>query len=139
MPPSVLLDTSALCAIAAPDDQFKAQAVPLFYDLVHRQEDLYITSYVLLEASATIHRRLGFGTLKKLIQDVMPVSRVHWIDGTTHQEAWDLLSSRNGAGPSLVDWTTIIVARRLGTLVFTFDSHFEAEGISVIPAKMSDR
>lgn len=136
MPIKVLLDTSALCALAAPDDQFNAQAIPLYQGLIRRQEELYITSYILLETSATVHRRFGFTTLRKLIEEITPVAKVYWIDHALHQQAWNSLISRNGAGPGLVDWTTILVARNLGSIVFTFDKHFKAEGLSVLPRRL---
>lgn len=136
MADKVLVDTSALYALVATSDSFHSMAKPLYDSFIDRSVEVYLTSYIWVEASAIIHSRLGFSTLKKLIADIMPVTSVYWIEEATHQEAWNQLVARNGAGPSLVDWTTILVARNLGSIVFTFDKHFEAEGLSVLPRRL---
>lgn len=132
----VLIDTSALYALVAPSDDFHSQAGSIYATLINVKAELYLTSYVLLETSSIAQRRLGFAVTKKLIEDITPITKVHWIDEHMHYQAWNLLASRDGVGPSLVDWTTILVARSLGGLVFTFDRHFEAEGLSVIPRNL---
>ncbi len=129
----VLIDTSALYAVVSPYDKVHLQANPLYENLVDREAEMYITSYALLETIAIVHRRLGFTTLKNLKDTVISGVRIFWIDQEKHNAAWENFASRNGAGPSLVDWTTILAARNLGASVFTFDSDFNSEGISVIP------
>jgi predicted nucleic acid-binding protein len=41
--------------------------------------------------------------------------------------------AREGRGLSLVDWTTVVVARKLNASVFAFDEDFTQEGIVSIP------
>jgi predicted nucleic acid-binding protein len=132
----VLLDTSALFAVVAPSDKSHSQAKPLYDALIDRKAELYITSYTLLESISIVHRRLGFAVLKKLMDALDPVITIYWVEQEIHNAAWTNLSLRDGVGPSLVDWTTIIVARRLNIPVFAFDKHLEAEGLSVIPRKV---
>ncbi|MBI4289159.1 MAG: type II toxin-antitoxin system VapC family toxin [Chloroflexi bacterium] len=132
----IVIDTSALYAAVAPSDAYHSQAESLYKILLDAGSELYLTSYVLLETSAIVHRRLGFPALRRLTEDLEPLVRTYWIQQATHDEAWKALLQRDGVGPSLVDWTTILVARDLGALVFTFDRHFEAEGLSVLPRRI---
>lgn len=131
----VLVDTSALYAVVAPSDVFHAEATSFYDILISRRAELYLTSYVLLETMSIVHRRLGFAVLKRLVDSLGSIAEVYWIGQAIHEEAWGRLSSRGGIGPSIVDWTTILVANKLGAPVFAFDRHLEAEGLVVLPRK----
>jgi predicted nucleic acid-binding protein len=41
--------------------------------------------------------------------------------------------SRGSREISLVDWSTIVVAQRVGATVFAFDSDFAKEGVATVP------
>lgn len=61
---NILVDTSAIFAIVSPGDRFHTQARDIYLELLERGDQLYTTSYVLVESSALIHRRLGFEPLR---------------------------------------------------------------------------
>lgn len=133
MSDNFIVDTSAFYAIVSQEDIFHPRAKQLYEAILDRAGEIHTTSYVLLETLAIVHRRMGFAAAKALADSVEPGVKVYWIDQTIHKEAWENMVARSGAGLSLVDWTTILVARRLGARVFTFDRAFAAERVLVIP------
>lgn len=132
--PRVVLDTSALYAVISASDAFHEQARVSYERLLDWEWEIYITSYILVETSVLVHRRLGFEPLKTLTETMMSgLTRVVWIGKTIHDEAWRRMAQREGKGLSLVDWTTIVVAEGTGASVFTFDQGFRQEGALVFP------
>ena len=96
--------------------------------LIDESAALYLTSYILLEASALIHRRLGFPALQQTMNSLKDVVTVVWVDRELHEEAWELLQTHGGQ-LSLVDCSAVVVAKRLEARVFAFDDHFKQEGL----------
>ena len=131
---NILVDTSAIFALVSPDDRFHTQSRDTFSELVERGDQLYTTSYVLVESSALIHQRLGFEVLRTFIQSVQGVWETVWIDQSTHEEIWDRMRAKDGVRLSLVDWSVIVSAERTRSAIFAFDSDFSLEGLEVIPA-----
>ena len=129
----VLLDTSAIYALVSASDDFHGRARRAYTRLLDRAVDLYTTSYILVEVYALIHRRLGFEHLKTLVESIRNVVNVYWIDAATHQAAWEAMVLRDGKDLSFVDWTTVLVARRLKAAVFGFDADLRTEDLTVIP------
>lgn len=128
----VLIDISAFYALAASNDSFHDQARRTYQRMVDWDQELWTTSYVLVETCALIQRRLGFDTLKDFLEPLRDPVHVVWVEHGIHSEAWQELVSRGGRGLSFVDWTTALAARRLRADVFTFDEGFEREGVRVI-------
>lgn len=125
----VIIDTSAIYALISASDNFHQKARRTYGDLVDRGSELYTTSYILVETSALVHHRLGFQALKTFIESIQDIFNIHWIDRTTHSEAWKLMVARSGGGLSLVDWTTVLIVRKLNASVFAFDEDFIQEGV----------
>ena len=131
---NILVDTSAIFALLSPDDRFHAQSRNTFSEFVERGHQLYTTSYVLVESSALIHRRLGFEVLRAFIQAMEGVCETIWIDRSTHEEIWNRMRAKDGVRLSLVDWSVIVSAEKTRSAIFAFDSDFSLEGLTVIPA-----
>ena len=66
----VVIDTSAFFAITSEADRFHQSAMDALRDLVDQRTELFTTSYVLVEAGALIHRRLGFNHLADFVEMV---------------------------------------------------------------------
>ena len=133
LPEVVLVDTSAFYALASRNDEFHERARKTFEALVDREQRIMTTSYVLVETMALIQRRLGFEVLRALIDSTGRLVETLWVEDGLHSAAWDRLEERKGSGPSLVDWTIILSARRLGAHIFAFDSDFSRENVTVLP------
>ena len=132
LPEVVILDTSAIYALISESDQFHERASSVLERLVDREQRMAITSYVFTETIALVHRRLGFHLAKGLWDSLSGRTEMYWIEETVHRTAWQEFERAAGAGPSFVDWTTIVAARRLGAYVFAFDPDFAQAGVTVV-------
>jgi predicted nucleic acid-binding protein len=131
---SVLVDTSAIFAIISAEDRFHTRAEAIYGELLEWGDRLHTTSYVLVEASALVHHRIGFEPLREFIQSIQGLWDIFWVDRVTHEEAWSRMVRRGGGRINFVDWSTIVVAESTRSTIFTFDSDFAQEGLTVIPA-----
>ena len=133
LPNRLLVDTTVWYALASPGDQFHGQARTAYDRVIDRNQEVWTTSYVLVETIALVHRRLGFDLLASWERSTRGGLRVYWVDGAVHNEAWGRFVANQGSGLSFVDWTTVVAAGRLGAHVFTFDQGFAREGVPVVP------
>ena len=67
MPKNILVDTSAIFAIIHEDDLYHGKAQTHYSDFLDQGDRIITNSYVLSEASALIHRRLGFEALREFV------------------------------------------------------------------------
>ena len=100
-----------------------------------RRTTLLTHEYILVEVMALAQRRLGLGAVRRLVDDLLPLIEVAWVDPTLHAEARESLLAAGRRTVSLVDWTSFLVMRRHGVRrAFTFDDDFASEGFEVVPA-----
>jgi hypothetical protein len=127
------VDTSAILALRSPRDDFHTEAVATFGRLQKREAPLLTTSYVLVETYALLRGRLGQEAVRAFRDHLEPLLDVAWIDRGVHEEGLDIVVKAGRRGPSLVDATAFIVARRRGiTEAFAFDPHFAAAGLEPV-------
>ena len=129
----VLVDTSALYAVHSDSDLFHHQAVAALEQLVDTDQELWATSYALVETVALLHSRLGFDVVSAFAQWCESNLNVLWIDARMHSEALGRFMALEGRGLSFVDWTIAVASREMGATVFTFDSGFANEALPVVP------
>ncbi len=78
---------------------------------------------------------MGLGAVRACRGDLAPLFEVAWVDESIHEEALDLLLERKKRRLSLVDATSFVVMRRRRLeQAFTFDRHFEEEGLASLVA-----
>ena len=130
---NVILDTSALYALASDRDAFHQRATYTYHRLIDQGQRLWTTAYALVETIALIQRRLGFTAMSNFINGMADEVSILWVQNDFHYQAWDRLMEHQGAGLSFVDWTIALASRRLDAVIFTFDSGFVSRGYSVIP------
>lgn len=127
------MDTSAILALRNPRDEVHDEAVAAFDRLRVREAHLLTTSYVLVEAYALLQSRLGQAAVRAFRGHMEPLLDVVWIDRHMHDEAMDIVVQVGRQGPSLVDATAFIVAKKRGiTEAFAFDPHFVAVGLAPV-------
>ncbi len=131
---NILVDTSAIYAFISQSDQFHTQSRETYSEILERGDRLYTTSYVLVEFTALIHRRLGFEPLRAFMESIHGVWETLWIGQSTHGQIWDRMKARGDGRLSLVDWSVIVMAEETRSTIFTFDSDFVREGLTVVPA-----
>lgn len=125
------VDTSALYALMDRDDDNHAAAGERFLAL--RGQELLTHSYVLVETSALVQRRLGPAALRRFLVDLVPVLSVCWVDEVIHFRAVSALLASGKRKVSLVDQVSFEVMRqRLVTTAFAFHDDFRREGFTVL-------
>ena len=129
----VLVDTSALYAIHSDSDLFHRRAATTLEQLVDTEQELWATSYTLVETIALLDRRLGFEVVSVFARWCESNLNVLWIDSRMHSEALDRFMALEGRGLSFVDWTIAVASREMGATVFTFDRDFANEALPIVP------
>ena len=132
---NILVDTSAIYAFVSAGDRYHTQSREVYSELLERGDQLYTTSYVLVESSALIHRRLGFEALRAFIESIQGGWEILWVYESAHEQIWDRMKAQGGSRLSLVDWSVVISAEETRATIFAFDSDFSQEGLTVIPAQ----
>ena len=130
----VFLDTSGLFSVFHVDDVRHSLGAQAWHDLADSDTPLHTSSYVLVELTALLRRRLGLGAVDALGTHVLPWVNVLWIDEALHAQAIAGLLAARRRDLSLVDCAGFAAMRRLGLRrVFTFDLHYAEQGFEALP------
>lgn len=129
------VDTSALLAFLDADDDWHAKAVPVLEGLIRTGEAL-THNYVVVETEALTHRRLGGPAARKLLERVVPVLSMAWVDEDLHRRSVASHVAGLRRGSSLVDHVSFELMRDQEIeRAFAFDRDFRREGFEVIPGR----
>lgn len=129
---ATFVDTSALYALLDQDDANHPAAACIWKRHLQRREPLLTHNYVLVESAALAQRRLGVEAVRALVEELMGVVRIAWVDETLHQTALTALLAAGRREVSLVDWLSFTLMRQHGMRqAFTFDAHFHEQGFEV--------
>lgn len=137
MPAPVFIDTSALYAVLAADDPDHTAAAERWHRLLDQMTAEGTTPVthcgVVTEISALVQRRLGLAALRALLDDIIPLLDVTWVDARLYREAAVSTLAANQRNISLVDWTSFLVMRsRAISVAFAFDENFAAQGFELL-------
>lgn len=131
---TIFVDTSALLALLDADDRKHSIAKQTWEEMVHKEESLKCTNYILIETFALVQHRLGMDAVRTLQEDILPLVSVEWMDEQNHYSSVMALLVADRRGLSLVDCASFETMRRLGlNTSFTLDRHFNEQGFRVIP------
>ena len=132
---SVFVDTSAIIAIVDRGDKGHPVATQAWGQLVASGEELWVTSYVLLEAFSLIQRRFGMGAVRAFWDDMAPALNVAWVDEAGHAIGVSAVLAAGRRDLTLVDCVSFEAMRSLGIrTAFTLDPHFAEQGFTCVPA-----
>lgn len=124
---AVFVDTSALYALLDRSDDMHAEAAATLPGLRFRAPVTH--SYVVVEAVALTQVRLGMAAVRRLLDDLLPVIGVHYLDRELHRQGVAALLASGVRSVSLVDQVSFAFMRMEGIAeAFTFDEHFRREG-----------
>lgn len=129
------VDTSALYALLDEDDDNHRAASQWLSGPGADPADLLIThSYVIVEAAALVHRRLGARAARVLFDAFIPAVSVAFVDGELHHRAVAAYLGALRRRLSFVDWVSFQLMRDSGLdRAFAFDRDFAVEGFAVVP------
>jgi len=131
---SVYVDTSAFFAVLDADDEMHPAARLEWERQLRSGVSLHTCSYVLVETSALLQRRIGMDALRIFSADILPVIDIVWVDEAVHRSAYHALLVASRRDISFVDCVSFEAMRRLGIdHVFCFDQHFSEQGFHVVP------
>jgi predicted nucleic acid-binding protein len=126
----IFIDTSALYAILDDDDSSHGTALDTWRVLVPGSE-LVTHNYVVVEAMALVRNRLGRDAVAVLVDSMLPMVEIIWVDELLHAAAVEGCRARAWSA-SLVDHVSFVVMRRAGIdVAFAYDSDFEAAGFRI--------
>ncbi len=130
---ATLIDTSALYTLLDEDDPDHPTAVRIFNGLPTRERDLVLHSYALSETIALLQRRLGLDAVRRLVDAILPVVEIVWVDRDLHDRAVAAMLASGRRSVSLVDHLSFILMRdRQMRTAFAFDRDFADQGFEVL-------
>jgi uncharacterized protein len=90
-------------------------------------------SYVVVEAVALTQLRLGMAAVRRLLDDLLPVVGVRYVDRDLHRQGVAGLLASGARSVSLVDRVSFAFMRDQNiTAAFAFDEHFHREGFVLV-------
>ena len=129
---TVFVDTSALLAVLIQTDQNHAKAATAWERGIEERLDFVTSNYVVVELLALVQRRLGLQTVRAVVQGMLPVLRVLWVDESLHELGLASVLASSRGHLSLVDGTSFAAMRQHGIdEAFAFDRHFSEQGFSL--------
>ena len=127
----ILLDTSAIYALASRDDVRHVEAVAALDRAEKEGQELLVHSYVLVESFALVHRRHGFDAAARVDGDLTSVLTIT-VDRPLHDRAVAWLRAHPSATASLVDAVSFVVMQQRGIQdALAFDPDFERAGFRI--------
>ena len=128
---TVLVDTSALYPLLDEDDANHLEAVRGWTRLLAVERPT-THSYVVLETSALVQRRLGMAAVERLHRGLLPAVGITMVDRSTHERTVERWLTDRVRRLSLVDVTSFVVMRDRGLEhAFAYDDDFAREGFSL--------
>ena len=125
----IFLDTSVIYAAADRSQPDCDRANALFAAALASGQGVGTHNYVVVEAVALLHRRLGRSAAVRFLGQVGLLDEVVWIDQALHDAAAAEFAKRPGRKVSLVDRVSFAVMRaRKLTRALAFDDDFRREG-----------
>jgi len=133
---TTFVDTSALYALLDENDQAHAPARGwLTGPGRDPSETLSTHSYVIVETVALVKHRLPPPALRVLIDAVLPILSVMYVDEPLHRAAVTALRASAAQRPSFVDRVSFEFMRQARIRrAFAFDADFRRAGFELVPA-----
>lgn len=130
----IFVDTSALLAFLD-RDATRHEEVVASIARVLRERGGVTHNYILVETEALAHRRLGVGSARRLLGDVVPALEVVWVDADLHASAVTAHLRALRRRSSLVDQVSFELMRRRGIRsALALDRDFDREGFDLLLA-----
>jgi predicted nucleic acid-binding protein len=127
------VDTSALLAFLDRDATRHASVAASLASILADGSGV-THNYVVLETEALTHRRLGGPVARRLLEDVVALLDVAWIDADLHTAAVSSHLKALRRRSSLVDHVSFEVMRRRGIdVALALDANFAAAGFRLLP------
>ncbi|MCD6224555.1 MAG: PIN domain-containing protein [Deltaproteobacteria bacterium] len=129
---NIFTDTSGLFALLVKNDYMYVRARENFNYFVGQNVQLVTSSFVLVETTALLQRRIGMAPVHDFNAKILPLLEVIWTDDKWYTRAMQRLLAQNNKNVSLVDCLSFEIMDSLEIkCAFAFDKHFEENGFSL--------
>ncbi|MBA2342902.1 MAG: type II toxin-antitoxin system VapC family toxin [Thermoleophilaceae bacterium] len=126
------VDTSSILALIDADDEHHEAAAAAFASLLP-DEHLITHSYVVVETAALVHRRLGTGLVRRLLDDLVPLLETVFVAEQLHARAATAYLDTLRRRSSLVDHVSFELMRERGIRrALAFDRDFRSQGFELV-------
>jgi predicted nucleic acid-binding protein len=130
----VFADTSGIFALLVGNDSMHRQARRAFADYSQHRAQLFTSSFVLVETTALLQRRIGLSAVRDLNTRILPLFDIIWTDKEWYARAVQRLFLEGRKDLSLVDCLSFEIMESYDiSAAFTFDKHFDEFGFSTPP------
>lgn len=129
----VFADTSGLYALLVANDVNHPSSLTAFERLDSEVAEIVTSSFVLVETTALLQRRVGLAAVRDFQARLFPLLDVVWIDPDWYRKGIERLYAGQSRHLSLVDCLSfeIMEAQQIET-AFAFDRHFEEAGFRLL-------
>jgi predicted nucleic acid-binding protein len=129
---NIFADTSGFYALLVKNDYMYVRAKENFSYFAQNNAVLITSSFVLVETTALLQRRVGIMAVQDFHLKIFPLLEVIWADDQWHQKAMQRLFTQKNQGLSLVDCLSFEIMDSLDIdTAFAFDRHFEENGFAL--------
>ena len=128
----IFVDTSALLAFLDRDAARHEEVVASLAGVFGERSGV-THNYVLVETEALARRRLGAGVARRLLEDMVPVLEIVWVDADLHAGAVTAHLRALRRRSSLVDQASFELMRRRNiSVALALDRDFAREGFELL-------
>jgi len=125
-------DTAGLFALVVKNDYMHIRAKLNFAYFAQQRAQLVTSSFVLVETTALLQRRVGLAAVHDFQSKIIPLLEIIWVNGDWYTRAIQRLFALNKRNISLVDCLSFeIMESEELTTVFSFDKHFAENGFVI--------
>lgn len=130
---TVFVDTSAVLSLLDPNDISHALAAKVWRRLTDEKDKLLTTNYVVVETCSLLQARSGIQAVREFQAVIVPLLNIVWINEEMHKDALEAMLLASERRLSLVDCSSMIIARRYNIQTFfAFDRHFTQRGFTCL-------
>ena len=128
----IFADTAGLFALQVKNDYMHVRAKQNFAYFAQHRAQLVTSSFVLVETTALLQRRVGLAAVHDFQSKIIPLLEIIWVNVDWYTRAIQRLFALNNRNISLVDCFSfeIMESEEIST-VFSFDKHFAENGFVI--------
>lgn len=135
----VFVDTSGLFAFLVRSDSMHSTARSNFTYLSQKKAILYTSSFVLVETTALLQRRIGLDAIRDLHTKILPLIEIFWVNREFYANSIQRLLLQGQQDLSLVDCLSFELMEAYEiNVAFGFDKHFTENGFMLVNSITSD-
>ena len=137
---NIFADTSGLFALLVKNDYMYVRARENFTYFAENNVQLVTSSFVLVETTALLQRRIGLAPVNDFNVKILPLLEIVWVDDKWYAKAVQRLLAQNNRDISLVDYLSFEIMEVLQIeCAFAFDKHFEENGFTIAAFHKPDK